>query len=126
MSNITVWTKQHENVLKELETAGRYIAKQEYIRMDLKEQAPVVLEAYDWLVKHGPDRANKLADVEYPVWVCDPTFTSGRRSSGSGACKIGAAGAPGNWTGMLWGVVLFSTLPRREASLRVFGQKCLI
>lgn len=31
-----------------------------------------------------------------------PTFTSGRRSSGSGACKIGAAGAPGNWTGMLW------------------------
>ena len=69
MSNITVWTKQHENVLKELETTGRYIAKQEYIRMDLKEQAPVVLEAYDWLVKHGPDRANKPADVEYPVWV---------------------------------------------------------
>ena len=49
MSNITVWTKQHENVLKELETTGRYIAKREYIRMDLKEQAPVVLEAYDWL-----------------------------------------------------------------------------
>lgn len=46
MSNITVWTKQHENVLKELETTGRYIAKREYIRMDLKEQAPVVLEAY--------------------------------------------------------------------------------
>ena len=42
MSNITVWTKQHENVLKELETSGRYIAKQEYIRMDLKEQDPVV------------------------------------------------------------------------------------
>lgn len=69
MSNITVWTKQHENVLKELETTGRYIAKREYIRMDLKEQAPVVLEAYDWLVKHGPDRENKPADVEYPVWV---------------------------------------------------------
>lgn len=27
MSNITVWTKQHENVLKELETTGRYIAE---------------------------------------------------------------------------------------------------
>ena len=102
MSNITVWTKQHENVLKELETTGRYIAKREYIRMDLKEQAPVVLEAYDWLVKHGPDRANKPADVEYPVWVCDPTFTSGRRSSGSGACKIGAAGTPDNRRRRLW------------------------
>ena len=28
-----------------------------------------MLEAYDWLVKHGPDRANKPADVEYPAWV---------------------------------------------------------
>ena len=37
--------------------------------MDLKEQAPIVLEAYDWLVKHGPDSANKPKDVEYPVWV---------------------------------------------------------
>lgn len=69
MEKITVWTKQHENVLKELEISGRYIARQEYIRMDLKEQAPLVLEAYDWLVKHGPDRANKPADVDYPVWV---------------------------------------------------------
>ena len=59
MSNITVWTKQHENVLKELETTGRYIAKREYIRMDLKEQAPVVLEAYDWLVKHRTERINR-------------------------------------------------------------------
>lgn len=36
MSNITVWTKQHENVLKELETTDRYIAKREHISMDLK------------------------------------------------------------------------------------------
>ena len=31
-----------------------------------------------------------------------PNSLSGRRSGSSGACKIGAAGAPGNWTGMLW------------------------
>ena len=68
MSNITVWTKQHENVLKELETSGRYIAKQEYIRMDLKEQDPVVLEAYDWLVKHGPDRANYIGQTLKWLW----------------------------------------------------------
>ena len=56
MSNITVWIKQHENVLKELRRPVVILPKGVY-QMDLKEQAPVVLEAYDWLVKHGPDRA---------------------------------------------------------------------
>ena len=48
-----------KNVLKELETTGRYIVKWEYIRMDLKEQAGQSAEAYDWLKKQGPDRENK-------------------------------------------------------------------
>ena len=52
MSNITVWTKQHENVLKELETSGRYIAKQEYIRMDLKDLGirPNIIYCYNIFV----------------------------------------------------------------------------
>lgn len=69
MKKISVWTKQHINVLKELEAAGRYIAKAEYIRMDLQEHAGLVLEAYDWLVRHGPDAANRPADVQYPIWT---------------------------------------------------------
>ena len=39
MSNITVWTKQHENVLKELEYDRSLYCEAGYIRMDLKEQA---------------------------------------------------------------------------------------
>lgn len=69
MERIKVWTKQHENVLKELMSTGRYTAKRDYIRMDLREHANLVLEVYDWLVKNGPDAANRPADVEYPVWV---------------------------------------------------------
>ncbi len=65
----TVWTRQHENVLRILEETGRYTAKREYIHMDLSEHAGLVLEVYDWLVAHSPDRANRPADVEYPVWV---------------------------------------------------------
>lgn len=69
MEPIKVWTKQHANVLKELKEKGRYIAKREYIKMDMGEHAGLVLEAYDWLVKHGPKRAYRPEDVQYPVWV---------------------------------------------------------
>lgn len=83
MENITVWTKQHRNVLEELKRTGRYTAKREYITLDLQEQAPLVLEAYDWLVKHGPDARNRPQDVQYPVWVSfsdEATMLKGRES----------------------------------------------
>ena len=66
---ITVWTKQHEDVIKELEETGRHIAKREYIFNDLGEHAPLVLEVYDWLAKNSPGAAQKPTDVKYPVWV---------------------------------------------------------
>lgn len=69
MGKISVWTKQHKNVLKILESEGRYTAKREYIIMDLQEHASLVLEAYEWLVKNGPDAKNRPEDVEFPVWV---------------------------------------------------------
>ena len=54
------------------------------------------------------DAVKDLAEVKGAISAVEikdgkiTSFTSGRRSSGSGACKIGAVGAPGNWTGMLW------------------------
>ena len=69
MEQIKVWTKQHKNVLEELKKTGRYTAKQQYIAMDMQEHADLVLEAYDWLVKHGPDAGNRPPDADYPVWV---------------------------------------------------------
>ena len=69
MENITVWTKQHRSVLETLERTGRYTAKREYIVMDLEEHAELVLEVYDWLADHSPNRVHRPADAEYPVWV---------------------------------------------------------
>ena len=69
MGTIKVWTRQHKSVLDKVMNNGRYIAKRDYIYMDLQEHAKLVLEVYDWLVQHSPDRANKPEDVEYPVWV---------------------------------------------------------
>lgn len=69
MEKVTVWTKQNENVLRILERDGRYTAKREYIEIDMGEHAYLVLEAYDWLVKHTPAAKDRPADAEYPVWV---------------------------------------------------------
>ncbi len=69
MDTQTVWTRQHENVWNMLQETGRYTARREYIQLDLQEQAPLVLAAYDWLTAHGPDAGNRPEDVDYPVWV---------------------------------------------------------
>ena len=69
MDKITVWTKQNENVVKELKRTSRYTAKKEYILKDLDEHAYLVLEVYDWLVKNTPNISKKPYDAEYPVWV---------------------------------------------------------
>ena len=66
MNEITVWTKQHRNVLECLERTGRYTARRAYIDLDLEECAPLVLEVYDWLAARLPGRP---ADAEYPVWL---------------------------------------------------------
>lgn len=69
MGKITIWTKQNENVVKELERTGRYTAKKEYILKDLDKHAYLVLEVYDWLVKNSPNTSQKPDDAEYPVWL---------------------------------------------------------
>lgn len=69
MDKITVWTKQNENVVKELEETGRYTAKKEYILKDLDKHSYLVLEVYDWLVKNTPNSSQKPCDAEYPIWV---------------------------------------------------------
>ncbi len=80
MSKITIWTRQHKTVLDKVMEGGRYIAKRDYIYMDLQEHAKLVLEVYDWLVKNSPNAAFRPEDVEYPVWVSleeDRTYAAG-------------------------------------------------
>lgn len=69
MERRRVWTKQHVQVLRELEEKGRYTAKRRYVELENEDCAPIVLEAYDWLVGHAPNRGRRPADAEYPVWV---------------------------------------------------------
>ena len=67
MGKITVWTKQHINVLHILKSEGRYTAKKEFVQKS--EEVKLIRTTYDWLVEHHPDLARKPVDADYPVWV---------------------------------------------------------
>lgn len=69
MPDITVWTKQNEAVLKQLEENGRFIADVQFIRKELEDTADIMLFIYDWLAGHVQIAGERPADVKYPVWV---------------------------------------------------------
>lgn len=120
MGNIRVWTKQHGSVLDELEATGRYTVRREYVEMDLQEHAPLVLEVYDWLARHGPDAANRPADVELPVWVSYACETAMRLSGGTVLLELELPAervTPVNIA--KWGAILnYSYLPADDADAR--------
>lgn len=115
-----VWTKQNENVLRELEEKGRYVARREYVVKDLGEHAPLVLEVYDWLVKNSPAAPSKPADVEYPVWVS--TSREATMLPSAGAVLLELAIDPALMTMVhinKWGTMLnYSYIPADEADAR--------
>ena len=69
MSKITVWTKQNIAVLDQLQSSGRFIAEERYIRRELGDTAPIMLYVYRWLADHVHIAGEKPADAVYPVWV---------------------------------------------------------
>ena len=77
VNTMRVWTKQHENMLEELLDTGRYTAKKQYAAGDLTDQAYLMLEAYDWLVKNGPQSDKRPEDAAYPVWLSFSRRTAG-------------------------------------------------
>ncbi|MBP3896556.1 MAG: DUF3841 domain-containing protein, partial [Mogibacterium sp.] len=69
MPEITVWTKQNAAVIDQLETAGRFIADERYIRRELEDTTDIMLFIYRWLSDHMPSASVRPPDVLFPVWV---------------------------------------------------------
>ena len=69
MPEITVWTKQNKAVIEQLETAGRFIADERYIRRELEDTTDIMLYIYRWLADHMPALTERPRDVSFPVWV---------------------------------------------------------
>lgn len=66
---ITVWTKQHENILQVLEETGRYIVKKEYIEQKMEDHSSLYLGVYGWYMHAAARFVPPPPDVQYPIWV---------------------------------------------------------
>lgn len=66
---VKVWTKQHADILSDLENNDRYIVKREYIQQKMEEHAGLYLEVYSWYRKAAEKIVPAPSDVDYPIWV---------------------------------------------------------
>lgn len=69
MSKITVWTRQSEKILAEIEKNGRYIVKKEYIQQKMEDHANLYFDVYHWYAQKGQHVVPKPEDALYPIWV---------------------------------------------------------
>ena len=69
MAKVTVWTRQSDKILDDLDTHGRYIVKQSYIRQKMEEHADLVLDVYGWYKRRAAAFSRIPDDVNYPIWV---------------------------------------------------------
>ena len=69
MSKLTVWTRQSEKILQDLNENNRYIVKREYIQEKMEEHSNLYLDVYNWYASRAQKIVPKPDDVVYPIWV---------------------------------------------------------
>lgn len=69
MDKVTVWTRQSEKILEDLEATGRYIVKREFIQEKMDNHANLYLDVYNWYAQKAQNIVSKPDDVLYPIWV---------------------------------------------------------
>lgn len=66
---VKVWTKQHKNILLDIQKNKTYIVKREYIINKMEEHSDIYLNAYSWLYNKCVNKADIPKDAKYPIWV---------------------------------------------------------
>ncbi|SNS13163.1 protein of unknown function [Anaerovirgula multivorans] len=66
---IKLWTRQHKNLLIELEEKGVYRARQEYILLKNDTISNYYFKLYDWYVKQAERIVPRPEGVTYPIWL---------------------------------------------------------
>lgn len=121
---IVVWTKQHISVWQDIHRTGRYVARRDRIKLDMGDQADLILLAYDWLVEQISDD-NKPADAAYPIWLSPSREATMMISPDWVILEL--AIAPDQMTKIninKWGAILnFSYLPLDEADAKRHRQR---
>ncbi|MBO0457504.1 DUF3841 domain-containing protein [Enterococcus hulanensis] len=87
-SKVKVWTKQHVNILEDLDQTGRYIAKKEYIEQKMEDHSNLYLAVYEWYVHAAAHFVEPPSDVRYPIWVSLSEEESIQNSEGNVVLEI--------------------------------------
>lgn len=65
---VTLWTRQNEKSLDQLEKNGVFHNKREYIESQYEDIANHYIKLYRWFVEAASRRVPKPEDVEFPIW----------------------------------------------------------
>ena len=65
---VTLYTRQNDKTLRQLERDGRIINHRAYVEMHFGDIAPLFMESYDWFTKEAAKRVPKPEDVHAPIW----------------------------------------------------------
>ena len=69
MDTIRLWTRQHENILKELETSGVYRPKKEYLTEKFDTIWNYYSNIYGWYIERAEKVVERPEGAEYPIWL---------------------------------------------------------
>lgn len=68
-NKVKLWTRQHKNVLAELEKHGVYRVKKEYIMGKMDSISDYYLNLYEWYGRNAAKLVPRPKDVTYPIWL---------------------------------------------------------
>lgn len=69
METVRAWTRQVTQVLDEIDRSGRYVVKEEYVRLKNGSIADHYIEHYRWLTRQGRRHIDIPQDLDLPIWL---------------------------------------------------------
>lgn len=68
METVTLYTRQNQKTLAQLERDGRIINRRLYVRLHFGDCADLFLESYEWFAAEAAKRVPRPEDVQLPIW----------------------------------------------------------
>lgn len=66
---VKLWTRQHKNILNDLEENGVYRVKKEYILNKMDTISNYYLSLYDWYGRNAEKLVVRPEGASYPIWL---------------------------------------------------------
>lgn len=68
METVTLYTRQNDKTLAQLERDGRIVNQRLYVRLHFGDCADLFLESYEWFAQEAAKRVPRPDDGRLPIW----------------------------------------------------------